>query len=31
VLRSNLQVFAKKGYYPMASDSGPVNTITPNQ
>jgi VWFA-related protein len=30
VLRSGLQVFAKKGYYPMASDSGPVNTVTPN-
>lgn len=31
VLRSNMQVFAKKGYYPTASDSGPVNMITPNK
>jgi VWFA-related protein len=29
VLRPNLQVFAKKGYYPTASDSGPVNTVAP--
>lgn len=31
VLRPNLTVIAKKGYYPTASDSGPVNTITPNR
>lgn len=31
VLRPNLTVIAKKGYYPTASDSGPVNTITPNK
>jgi len=31
VLRPNLTVIAKKGYYPTASDSGPVNTIGPNR
>jgi len=31
VLRPNLTVIAKKGYYPTASDSGPVNVITPNK
>jgi VWFA-related protein len=29
VLRPNLTVIAKKGYYPTASDAGPTNTITP--
>jgi VWFA-related protein len=28
VLRPNLTVLAKKGYYPTASDAGPTNTIT---
>lgn len=27
VMRPNLTVIAKKGYYPTASDSGPINTI----
>ena len=31
VLRPNLTVIAKKGYIPTASDSGPINTITPNR
>jgi len=31
VLRSGLTVISKKGYYPTASDSGPVNVITPNK
>jgi VWFA-related protein len=31
VLRPDLTVIAKKGYYPTASDSGPVNTVTPNR
>jgi VWFA-related protein len=29
VLRPNLTVIAKKGYYPTASDAGPTNGITP--
>ncbi|WP_245632131.1 VWA domain-containing protein [Edaphobacter aggregans] len=29
VLRPNLTVIAKKGYYPTASDSVPANTVTP--
>ena len=29
VLRPNLTVLAKKGYYPTASDSAPTNTVTP--
>lgn len=31
VLRPNLTVIAKKGYYPTAADSGPVNVISPNK
>ncbi|HTH52395.1 MAG TPA: VWA domain-containing protein [Edaphobacter sp.] len=31
VQRPNLTVIAKKGYYPTASDSGPVNTVTPSK
>jgi hypothetical protein len=31
VLRPNLSVIAKKGYYPTASDSGPTNVISPNR
>lgn len=31
VLRPDLTVIAKKGYYPTASDSSPVNTVTPNR
>lgn len=31
VLRPDLTVIAKKGYYPTASDSGPVNIISPNK
>ena len=31
VLRPNLTVLAKKGYYPTASDSGPTNVISPNK
>jgi VWFA-related protein len=30
ILRPDLTVISKRGYYPSASDSGPVNTITPN-
>jgi VWFA-related protein len=29
VLRPNMTVIAKKGYYPTASDAGPTNTVTP--
>jgi len=31
VLRPNVTIIAKKGYIPTASDSGPVNVITPNK
>jgi VWFA-related protein len=31
VLRPDLTVISKKGYYPTASDSGPVNIISPNK
>jgi VWFA-related protein len=31
VLRPNLTVLAKKGYYPTASDSGPSNVVTPSK
>jgi VWFA-related protein len=31
VLRPNLTVIAKKGYYPTASDSGPTNVVTPSK
>lgn len=31
VMRPNLSVIAKKGYYPTAGDSGPTNVITPNR
>jgi hypothetical protein len=31
VMRPNLTVLAKKGYYPTASDSGPVNVVTPSK
>jgi VWFA-related protein len=31
VMRPNLTVIAKKGYYPTASDSGPTNVVTPSK
>lgn len=31
ILRPDLTVISKKGYYPSASDSGPVNTVTPSK
>lgn len=31
VLRPDLTVIAKKGYIPLASDSGPLNVISPNK
>jgi VWFA-related protein len=31
VLRPNLTVIAKKGYYPTASDSGPAGVVSPNK
>jgi VWFA-related protein len=31
VMRPDLTVIAKKGYYPTASDSGPTGVVTPNK